>query len=136
MARKEAFVLVAIKLSRFRLCAKMPKATHMMKAPTAAQIHGIPFTTLRLSATDLELNLIVRLSQQSERQDRDQKTALDGRYPARVKSKKTNQRADQGQGDRADHRAERRDNATNEFAPADDYGCHGQEGVRCGSVDI
>src|ERR1700685_601102 len=110
MARKEALVLVAIKLSRFRLWAKMPKATHMTKAPAAAQIHGIPFTTLRLSAVDLESNFIVRLSQQSEGQDGDQKTALDGRHPARVKSKKTNQRADQGQGDRADHRPERRDN--------------------------
>src|SRR5580704_16501912 len=108
MARKEAFVLVAIKLSRFRLCAKIPKATHIRKAPTAAQIHGIPFTTLRWSAADLGLNLIVRLSQQSEGQDRNQKTALDGGYPARVKSKKTHQRADQGQRDRADHRTERR----------------------------
>src|SRR6516164_4399035 len=59
IARKEAFVLVAIKLSRFRLCAKRPNAIHITKAPTAAQIHGIPFTTLRLSATDAELNLIV-----------------------------------------------------------------------------
>src|ERR1700759_5283674 len=99
MARKEALVLVAIKLSRFRLWAKTPKATHITKAPTAAQTHGIPFTTPSLSAEDLELTLIVRLSQQSEGQDRDQQTAWDGRYPARVKSKETNQRANQGQGD-------------------------------------
>src|ERR1700730_15368235 len=123
MARKEAFVLVAIRLSRFRLWAKIPKATHMMKGPTAAQIHGILFSILRLSATDLELSLIVRLSQQSEGQDRDQKTALDGRYVTRVKSKKANQRADQGQGDRADHSTKRRNNATDEFAPANDYRC-------------
>src|SRR5580698_9829834 len=135
MARKEAFVLVAIKLSRFRLCAKMPKATHITKAPTAAQIHGIPFITLKLRAADLELNFIVGLSHQSEGQDRDQKTALDGRYPARVKSKETNQRADQGQGDRADHRPERRDNAADEFAPANDYRRDSQEGVRRCGVD-
>src|ERR1700733_2486755 len=112
MERKEAFVPVAIRLSRFRLCARMPKATHITKAPTAAQIHGIPFTTLSLSDADLELNFIVGLSQQSDGQDRDQKTTLDGYYPDRVKTKEANQRAYQGQGDRANHGTERRDNAT------------------------
>src|ERR1700728_4088660 len=106
MARKEALVLVAIKLSKFRLWAKMPKATHITKAPTAAQIHGIPFTTLKLRAADLGLNLIVRLSQQSEGQDCDQKSALNGRYPARVKSEKTHTRTNHRQGDRADHSRE------------------------------
>src|SRR5262249_44290619 len=83
IARKEAFVLVAAKLSRFRLCAKRPTATHITKAPIAAQIHGIPFSTLILSARDLEWTLIIHiLSQKREGQDRDQKTSLHGRYVA------------------------------------------------------
>src|SRR6516225_10191707 len=60
IARKEAFVLVAIKLSRFKLCAKKPNATHIMKAPAADQIHGILFTALRASTADLASNLILQ----------------------------------------------------------------------------
>src|SRR5258707_2227746 len=59
IARKEAFELVAIKLSRFKLCAKRPRATHIIKAPAAAQIHGILFSILRLSISDLESKLIL-----------------------------------------------------------------------------
>src|SRR5271165_288863 len=59
IARKEAFELVAIKLSRFRLCAKRPSTTHIMKTPSAAQIHGILFAALKLSITDLESKLIL-----------------------------------------------------------------------------
>src|SRR5215469_2726188 len=59
IARNEAFVLVAIKLSRLRLCANNPKAIHIASEPPAAQIQGISFTTFRLSGTDVDPNLIL-----------------------------------------------------------------------------